>query len=189
MFARIVNTCLGGLIVMATCVGCGEKNIDLSTMHRPDRAAALDAYDVFVGDWTWEAQMLNATDDDKSWTGTASWSWTLDKRCLVGKMSAKSKSTSFSSEGIWSWHPTKKKYIWWMFNDWGYPQQGRATFNENCNCWVMDYKSVGLDGTNSYGRYIVTIKDNDTLNWNMTEWADPFHAYTKMELKGVYKRR
>ena len=53
----------------------------------------------------------------------------------------------------------------------------------------MDYKSVGLDGTTSYGRYIVTVKDNNTLDWNMTEWADPFHTITKMELEGVYKRR
>ncbi len=189
MFTKIAKTCLFCLVIISGGLGCTAKNVDLSTMQRPARAPALDAFDVFVGDWTWEAEMVNAASDDKSWTGTSSWSWTLDKRCLLGKMSAKCKSASFSSEGIWSWHPKKHQYIWWMFNDWGYPQQGRAKFNEACNCWCMDYESVGLDGTNSFGRYIVTIKDNDTLDWNMTEWADPFHTVTKMELKGTYKRR
>ncbi len=53
----------------------------------------------------------------------------------------------------------------------------------------MDYKSVGLDGTTSYGRYHMTVVDDDTLDWRMEEWADGLHLVKKMEMKGTYKRK
>ena len=169
--------------------GCASPQIDFSTLERPARAAELDAYNVFVGEWTWEAEVVNAEGLDKDWTGTAKWGWRLDDRCLHGTISGKCPSAGFDAAGIWSWHPKKGQYIWWMFNNWGYPQQGTAGYDDQAKCWSMDYTSVGLDGTTSYGRYRMEIIDNDTLKWTMHEWADMMHLFPKMEMKGTYKRQ
>lgn len=168
--------------------GCSAKNLDLSQISQPDRSARLDAYEVFVGSWTWSATMVNASEGGRDWTGTADWKWSLDGRCLVGNLSAESAHAKFASSGVWSWHPTRKRYIWWMFNNWGYPQQGKANYDESSRTWRMDYRSVGLDGTRSYGRYVMKVVDRDTLDWRMDEWADSLHLYKKMEMVGTYKR-
>lgn len=181
LFLLTVN----GLVHM----GCTARNVDFTRIQRPERSAKLDAYDIFVGSWTWEAQMLNAADADKAWKGTAEWKWTLDQRCLQGHLVSEGAHARFESSGIWTWHPRAKRYIWWMFNNWGYPQQGTATYNADRRCWCMDYKSVGLDGTASYGRHTLTVMDHDTLAWSMNEWADAVHLVKKMELEGTYKRR
>ncbi len=176
-------------LIAVVISGCGAPKVDLSALERPPRASELDAYDVFVGLWDWNAEVLNAEAGDKSWTGQAEWRWALDKRCLQGSMSAKSDDAEFEAAGIWSWHPKKKKYIWTMFNNWGYPQQGNACYDEEAKCWTMNYESVGLDGTISYGKYKMKAVDNDTLEWTMDEWADVMHLFKKSEMTGTYKRQ
>ena len=184
---------LGGLVVGGLLSGCAVRDVDFSKIERPPRAAELAAYDVFVGSWDWTAKVHNASGEGANWTGTAEWNWTLDERTLHGRMSAKSKDAEFEAAGIWSWHPKKKKYIWWMFNNWGYPQQGTAKYCAACDkcagCWTMKYKSVGLDGTTSHGEYLLTIKDPNTIDWCMTEWADPLHFVQKTCMSGTYTRR
>ncbi len=169
--------------------GCAARKVDFSEIERPPRAPELDAYNVFVGSWTWEAEMLNAEGPDKDWRGTAEWNWALDKRTLHGVMSAETERTKFEADGVWSWHPKKKKYIWWMFNNWGYPQEGKASYDEDAKCWKMTYSSVGLDGTTSYGRYYMTVVDDNTLDWSVEEWADPLRLVKKMEMTGKYTRK
>jgi len=181
------------MLLMATVaslgLGCAARDVDFSAIERPDRSEKLAAYDVFVGTWTWEAEMLNAAEADKHWSGTAEWEWALDKRCLRGKLMAKSANSEFEAEGIWSWHPRKKRYMWWMFNNWGYPQSGTARYDADTRTWTMTYKSVGLDGTASHGRYIMTVVDDDTLQWRNEEWAGPLRLVKKMEMEGTYNRR
>ena len=177
-------------LVMVLLVGaCGAPKVDFSAIKRPTRAVELDAYNPFVGSWTWEAKLLNAEGTDTDWSGTAVWKWSLDKRCLVGDISSKSERAEFNATGIWSWHPTQKKYIWWMFNNWGFPQQGTAKYDEATKTWTMPYTSVGLDGTTSYGCFRMQAVDNDTLDWCMVEWADALHLVKKLEMKGAYKRQ
>ncbi|MBN2563672.1 MAG: hypothetical protein JXQ75_22365 [Phycisphaerae bacterium] len=168
--------------------GCAAPKVDFTKIERPARATELDEYDVFVGSWTWEADMLNADDAHKKWKGTASWRWTLDKQCLHGLISSESGDVHFDAAGIWSWHPAAKEYIWWMFNNWGYPQEGTAAYDKAKKTWTMPYRSVGLDGTASYGTYCMKVVDNDTLEWCLDEWADMMHLVKKMEMKGTYKR-
>ncbi len=187
-----MKTRIGCAMVTLVCItlssGCTVSNVDFTTIEKPKRSSEMDRFDVFVGSWAWEAELKNTEGPDRKWTGNAQWDWTLDKRCLQGKMSAKSHNVSFDAEGVWSWHPKKKKYIWWMFNNWGYPQEGTAKYNATCNCWCMNYKSVGLDGTTSYGRHTIQVKDNDTLDWRMEEWVDALHLIKKSEMRGTYKR-
>ena len=172
--------------VMGT--GCAAPGVDFSKIHRPSRASELDAYDIFVGDWTWEAEALNADPAHKKWTGAARWEWALDRRCLHGQMSLKSADTEFQTAGVWTWHPLKKEHIWTMFNNWGYPQSGTARYNPSRRHWMMTYSAVGLDGTSSYGVYDMTVVDNDHLRWSLTEWADPLHFVKKLEMSGTYTR-
>ncbi len=188
MSERIRTTLLIAGVIGMLLPGCGTPQVDFSKIERPARAGELDAYEVFVGSWTWEAEMLNATESYKQWKGTAAWKWTLDKRCLHGVMSSSSGDKQFDAEGIWSWHPTRKKYIWWMFNNWGYPQQGSARYDGESKTWTMSYRSIGLDGTESHGVYDLKVVDNDTLSWHMTEWVFAGHFGKKAEMKGTYKR-
>ena len=170
--------------------GCGTPTVDFTSIERPARAAELEAYDVFVGEWTWAAEMVNADPPDKLWAGTAKWEWALSDRCLHGTVTAKSASAEFNAAGIWSWHPQQKKYIWWMFNDWGYPQQGTAKYDSERKAWSMAYTSVGLDGTLSYGEYSMKVIDKNTLEWTANEWMNQLHwGPKKMEMKGIYKRK
>ncbi|MFH0982492.1 MAG: hypothetical protein V2A79_13280 [Planctomycetota bacterium] len=169
--------------------GCTSPKVDFSTIKQPARAAELDKFKIFVGDWTWEADVINAEGTYKHWKGKAKWNWILDERCLHGTVSAESGDKKFDAAGIWSWHPTQKKYFWWMFNNWGYPQQGAATYDDEAKTWCMTYTSVGLDGTTSYGRYTMKVVDNNTLDWQMQEWVDAMHMMPKMEMKGTYKKQ
>lgn len=178
---------MGSAAVLGT--GCAAKQVDFSRIKPPQRPSELDAYDVFVGSWTWEAEMLNAGGDDRKWSGTAEWHWTLDKRCLRGTMASQNKSVKFEAEGIWSWHPREHRYIWGMFNNWGYPQRGTAKYDAAQKHWHMTYKSVGLDGTTSHGEYHMRVVDKDTLSWSMTEWADRLHMVKKAEMTGKYTRK
>ncbi len=185
---------LSYLVVLAAAAvmvvsGCAAPQIDFSALQQPARAAELAAYDVFVGKWIWEADVANAEGADKHWTGDAKWEWTLDDRCLHGVLSAKGAHAEFKAAGVWSWHPKDNKYIWWMFNNWGYPQQGTAKYDEATKTWTMPYQSVGLDGTTSHGCFTMKTVDNDTLDWSMVEWADMLHMVKKLEMTGTYKRQ
>ncbi len=186
----ISKVCITSLAMISFCmVGCTPRTVDFSSIERPARAAEMDAYNVFVGNWNWDAKMTNAADEDKDWSGTANWSWTLDNRCLHGVMSGASTNASWEAAGIWSWHPNNKRYIWWMFNDWGYPQQGTAKFDADTKTWRMPFTSIGLDGTKSHGEYVLVVTDNNTIDWSLNEWADGLHTIKKFELIGTYTRR
>lgn len=178
------------LVVLAgALVGCNAVKVDFAKISRPARAAELDAYNVFVGTWDWEAWVENAEGAGRKWTGTAEWKWSLDKMVLEGEMIAASPAAQFKAKGLWSWHPTRYNYIWTMFNDWGYPQHGKADYDPKTKTWRMKYTSVGLDGTRSHGRYIMRVIDNDTLEWSMEEWASRLHLIKKLEMSGTYKRK
>jgi len=180
-----VGVLLGGCIVSS---GCTVHRIDFSSIRQPDLSGQMKAFDVFVGSWTWEADLKNAAKADRHWQGTAHWDWDLDGRVLRGTIESKSANAEFKSSGVWSWHPTRKRYVWWMFNNWGFPQSGTARVSEDGHTWTMNYRSVGLDGTASFGRYRMDVVDHDTLNWSVVEWADVLHLIKKMEMCGTYKR-
>lgn len=169
--------------------GCTPRQVNLDMLRRPPRAAQLDALSVFVGSWTWQAEIVHAAPVVKNWSGTASWAWALDNRCLKGEIASQCGDTKFSSSGIWSWDQRARRFAWSMYNDWGHPQQGTATYDEGSRQWVMSYRSVGLDGTPSHGRYVMTVINDDTLGWEMVEWADRLHFIKKMEMKGTYNRK
>ena len=169
--------------------GCTDQKVDFSTIQRPERVAELDAYNVFVGKWNWEAELVNADEPDKMWSGTAEWRWELGNQWLHGVLTAKSARTNFNAAGVWGWNPNSKKYVWWMFNNWGFAQEGTASYCQKCRRWQMNYTSVGLDGTPSFGYYTMKVVDDDTLEWTNLEWADAMHMVKKMEMKGTYKRQ
>lgn len=176
-------------VASVTLAGCSIRHVDFSSFERPPIAPELEPYGVFVGSWTWQAVMRNVDGAGQEWTGTAEWGWTLDNRSLRGRLEAASGATKYHAEGLWSWHPISKRYIWGMFNNWGYPQRGVASYDENAKCWRMDFKGVGLDGTTSYGRYRMTVIDKDTLDWSLAEWADPLRLIKKIEMNGTFKRK
>lgn len=186
---KITRFSLSVLVLsMAGLVGCGERTVDFSQIRRPARSAEMSAFDVFVGSWNWQAEMLNADAAHKSWTGTATWQWTLDQQCLHGQLSAKSGDVAFDSAGFWTWDSKSSKYRWWMFNNWGYPQQGTAKYDAATRSWTMNYSGTGLDGTASTGQYRMTVVDNNTLKWEMTEWTS-MRLAKKMEMTGTYTRK
>ncbi len=176
------------VLSLAGVIGCGERTVDLSKIHRPPRSNEMSAFDVFVGSWIWQAEMTNADAAHKSWTGTANWQWTLDQQCLHGQLSARSGDVAFDTAGVWTWDAKAGKYIWWMFNNWGYPQQGTAKYDAVNRSWTLNYSGTGLDGTASTGQYRIKVVDNNTLDWEMTEWTT-LRLAKKMEMKGTYTRK
>jgi hypothetical protein len=101
---------------------------------------------------------------------------------------ASSGDLSFESAGLWSCNPKSKKYVWWMFNNWGYMQHGKATYEAACKKWTMPFKSTGLDGTPSEGEYVITVVDSNTMTWELHEWA-AMKLAKKIEMKGTYTRK
>ncbi len=177
------------LAAVTLSVGCAAPSIKVADFQRPDRPEQLSSYDVFVGDWTWEATMTNADEANQQWSGTAQWGWSLNDRYLHGMMSAKSADAQFDSAGAWGWNSRCGGYTWWMFNDWGYSQEGTASHDADARKWTMNYTSTGLDGTPSHGCYKLSVIDDDTIEWELGEWADMMHMFPKMEMTGVYKRK
>jgi hypothetical protein len=179
-------------VLVVVLAGCEAQDVSFARLGPPARSAELSAYEDFVGSWEWEAYLLDKEGKAKgeAWEGTAEWKWTLDQRCLHGQMMVKGPDIEFEAEGIWSWHPKNKKYIWWMFNNWGYPQQGTAKYDAERKFWKMPYTSVGLDGTTSYGEYTMTVENRDTLKWTMIEWGDMTRMLVKkMAMEGTYTRK
>jgi len=167
--------------------GCSARRVDVASLQRPERAAELDAFDAFVGNWKWTATM-EVGESSETWSGTSRWSWTLDKRCLQGQMTTRSANQEYETVGLWGWNAKQKQYEWSMFNSWGYPQVGTADYDASDKSWTLKYRSVGMDGTTSYGRMGLTIVDANTMDWTMTEWADPLHLVKKMRLTGRFTR-
>ena len=177
------------LLPLALIVGCASPKVDFAKIQRPARAAELDAFSVFVGNWNWEADVVSpAEEQDKHWTGSAQWDWTLDQTALHGRLSAKCARAEFESEGLWGRNPKTRKYEWSMFNNWGYPQDGTAHYDAASKTWTMSYNSIGLDGTASRGMYEMRVVDDNTLDWHLHE-KDSMGMVTKLEMKGTYRRK
>jgi hypothetical protein len=175
--------------VIVFAAGCSAPTINFADIQRPDRPSELDHFDVFVGSWVWEAELMNAEGEARNWNGTASWRWTLDDRCLHGLLSAKSTEAQYDAAGVWTFHPKKKRYEWTMYNNWGYPQHGKAKYDADTKTWKMTYRSTGLDGGGSYGLHELQIVSDDELKWHNEEWADGLHMFKKFDMQGVFKRK
>ena len=170
-------------------IGCTAPTVDFAAIQKPAAPEQMSQFRDFVGTWTWEAELVSGEGPPEQWTGTANWDWVLGGTYLHGELSAAGPNQSFSSSGSWGWHPKKKTYVWWMLNDWGYPQEGTAKYDPASRHWTMKYTGVGLDGTTSYGCYTMKVVDDNTLDWTMTEWADWCRCIKKVEMTGTYKRQ
>ena len=40
-------------------LGCASPKLDFAALERPPRAAELGAFDVFVGEWDWQADVVD----------------------------------------------------------------------------------------------------------------------------------
>jgi len=185
----LLSMTMASILVLSVDTGCSEQSVDFSRIQAPSRAAELNAYEVFVGEWDWEATVDRADVGSRDWTGNATWQWTLDDRVLHGEMTLRCDDAEFDAEGMWSWHPNERDYIWSMYNNWGYPQRGEAEYDDDEGTWTMEYSGVGLDGTSGYGVYRIDVSDRDMLKYEWTEWADALHMVEKIHVRGSYTRR
>ena len=185
---RITSLLLSlSLLSVPALVGCGPVDVDFATIEKPALPEELAPLGEFVGNWAWEAERVLPDGGAEKWTGTTTWGWTLGDMYLRGDLELNGPK-SFVSSGYWGWHPKKKTYVWYMLNDWGYPQEGTAKYDDETKCWTMNYSGVGLDGTNSRGRYTCEWKDENTVYWTCTEWV-PMTFIKKLEMTGHYKRK
>ena len=120
---QMIAAGLAGLAFAPWC-GCatmepGGEATDLGSLVRPERAAEMDAFDVFVGAWDFKAEMMEVEGPNRMWTGLAEWKYSLDGRCLIGAMSLSNPQTQYQSEGHWTWNPGKQRYEFAIYNDWG----------------------------------------------------------------------
>ncbi len=186
MKPAVVTLCATSILLLT---GCMSLQVDLAQIQKPRPAPELAPLGDFVGSWNWEAERVGPGGKVEKWTGTAKWDWVLGGTYLHGDLTTKGPAHSFASSGYWGWHPQKRTYVWWMLNDWGYPQEGTAKYDDAKKLWTMDYQGLGLDGTTSYGRYAMQVKDKNTLEWTMVEGVDLLRNIKKIEMKGSYKRK
>ena len=186
MRRTIVTLCIVSALALT---GCMSPKAGFAEIQKPATPTQMSDFKDFIGSWTWEAQLSTGEGEPEEWTGSATWDWVLGGTYLHGELTSTGPHQSFASSGYWGWHPTRRTYVWWMLNDWGYPQEGTAAYNAAEKQWTMNYHGVGLDGTTSHGRYTMKVVDQDTLEWTMTEWADLCRLFKKIEMTGTYKRR
>lgn len=174
--------------LLGIAFGCATNPPHGSYSVRPPRSEEVESLGYFVGSWDWfvEGQLDGAA---AQWSGSAEWDWTLDRRCLQGRIAGRSGNLSVEMAGVWTWHPTERRYMWWLFNDWGFPQEGTAALDAASRRWTFDYVGVGTDGQSTFGRYTVVAEDANTFSWRMDEWADALRLSRRAELAGTFHRQ
>lgn len=174
-------------ILSLTLAGCSVTPMNVAALEQPGRAGQLNKYDMLVGSWTWEGEVIDAADTNRHWKGTADWHWTLEEQCLHSSLTATSDTISMKSYGAWTWHPAKEKYVWYTLNNWGYPEHGAASYDAATKTWTLTYNGIALDGRAVHGSHTYTLTDRETMTWTWKEGGR--FGQPRFELQAVMRRR
>ncbi|MFQ5589764.1 MAG: DUF1579 family protein [Phycisphaerae bacterium] len=185
--------CLRAVVLtlgVGALTGCMPKyTIEQLKEMMPERPIELDKLAMFLGEWEGTSETtLCVLDEPLSGTGSRTMEWTLDKRYLVehgdydmgelGKM---------KGVGLWTYDPKAKKYRIWWFDSQGGTARGTATFCDETKTWKMKVKGRNPWGK-SKGKGTVTFVDDDTIEWEWSEW-DGSGLFKTAETTGTSKRK
>lgn len=178
------------VLVAGLATGCSQQKMSMENMKAPERPKELDKLDFFVGTWTGTSEMkMPGSDKPMTGTGTATYSWDLDRRFLVmrgeydmgqmGKMSMMSLHT---------WDPSAKKYFGWGFDSWGMTGTTTMTYDEAAKTWKMWTKGTDCQGQSTVGEGTIKVIDPGTMEMSFAEW-DSWKLHKKMEMKDTSKKK
>jgi len=172
-------------------VGCGPQSIDevKSMMKQPERPAALDHLNMWVGTWEGEATMtFPGIEGELKGRGTNTTEWSADKWILtetwehamdgIGPM----KGTSL----MW-YDMGKEKFRIVGTDTMGLYGEGWMTYYPDTNCWEMEMYWHDPQRGKSYGKGHVKMVDENKMKWHFAEY-DQMGLIKFMEMRGTSKR-
>jgi len=155
---------------------------------RPERPAALDELDRFVGSWAWEGTMkMTGLDEPLKVSGKSEVKWAGDKWFLQIQESASIQELG-NSEGtrIWSYDAKAKKFRSSWVDSMGTTMQGTTWPDEKSGTWQFRTTGYGSFGP-STARGTVRFPDPDTMEWDWQEFVICGLVKT-VEITGTSKR-
>ena len=190
MIRRTLSLACLASVAALVLTGCMKK-LDIQTMKemKPERPAELDLLNMMVGDWTNTAEIrIRGLDEVLRGTGKSHTAWEADGWCLVERSEFDmGELGKMSGIGIWTWDPKIKKYRNWWFDSRGESSAGTATYDEETRTWRMKSRGRSPHGRTT-GRGTVTRVDDDTMEWNWTEW-DGLKLIKFAEYSGTSRRK
>ena len=186
-------TVIGAVALLAIgLTGCQQPNFS-EMMAPPERPVELDRLAMFVGQWegTCEGTMTGCEEAMKS-KGTSEAKWDADRWVLVERMEYTmgegKDETKMAGICVWSWDARAKKYRMNCYDNFGTCGTGMATYDEDTRTWHMTNKGRYADGTAVVGEGTTVMVDENTMEWNYTEW-DSWKLTKFMEMEGTIHRR
>ncbi len=179
---------LFALLVIAA--GCQRPKMS-EMMVQPERPAALDKLDVFVGTWTGESTATMPNSDEKlTGTGVNKVYWTADNWLLVEELEVTMENgEKMKGMGVWTYDPSIKKFRVHWFDNWGMIATATSHYDEDAGLWRMKGKSEMLaKNFTSHGKGTAKMVGPDTMEWHHSEYMGPLMMFKMFEMKGVNHR-
>ncbi|MEE8170946.1 MAG: DUF1579 family protein [Phycisphaerae bacterium] len=187
--ARFVNC--GGLLTLVLAVGCGapKGGMAMEDMQPPPRPAEMDQLAAWVGNWTYTVEM-SAPGTPEPMTGSSRITWEYGKRFLIEHMEGQmGEEETFRGMAIYTWDANAGKYRTWMFDNMGGVDTGTMSYDESTNTWHMSGKGYNpANGERTYGEGSIKMEDDNTMEWQWTEWDSPWKLQELMSFKGTSRR-
>lgn len=198
MTRRLSAFALSCACSFAVLAGCsqqqqGMNNMDPSAMQPPPRPAELDQLNPWVGKWETTAEMTMPDGKKMTGTGSSESAWDLDKRVVIERSTfSMGEMGTMQGMGIFTYCPVTKKFKTAWFSSMGEASMGTMWWDEAKKCWCMKANYISpMTGEPTEFTGTITMPDNNTMNWEMTESTVGFLGMkTKCwEGKGVSKRK
>lgn len=190
MWLKRVGKCAVGVCVCVVATGCMPKmTIEEMKAMMPERPAALDKLNMFVGNWNQEGTaQFAAMDEPLKMTARSTIKWEGDGWYLV-------ETATYSMDGfddmkgmsIWTYDAARERFRVTYVDTMGSQSTGTATYDEETKQWRMRVENATPFGT-STAYATVTFTDKDTQEWTWTESA--FFGLMKiMDMEATLKRQ
>jgi uncharacterized protein (TIGR02246 family) len=144
----------------------------------PTNYEFLRGLEFAIGDWVAESP-----------TGEGahlSFSWAPHQNFLINKFTTTFREFSLGEGTQWiGWDPAAKTIRAWTFDTTG--GFGEATWSKDGDKWVTKVASVQRDGTKTTATNIVTLVDQDTLEFQSTERT--INGKSAPDIKGIKLKR
>lgn len=184
------NMCYLVLSVAAIVVltGCMPKlTIEEMKAMMPERPAALDKLDAFVGNWEMEGETrITGLEDALETTGSAETEWAGDGWYIVSRNSfTMGELGEMQGQETWTYDTHSKKYRSTWVDSTGSTGTGEARHDDKTNTWYFHGSTYGPFGKVSWKGQAKVI-DEDTWEWTYAEYAGLMKT---MEMTGTSRRR
>lgn len=187
-----VRTVLIGACAILFCLLAGCQQPAMSEMmQQPERPAALDKLNAWVGTWKGEATMtVPKTGEQMTMTGTSESRWAADDWLMVEEATMTMEGgEEMKGIGVWAYDSKIKKYRFWWFTNWNMVAEGTAWYDADENEWVMHGKSRDLASGHAWkSRGKAKFVHPNTVEYESAEYVGLIPMKI-MEMEGVSQRQ